>query len=87
MVKTLNIGKLHLSFVLRHRWEKELLFRVMEDGYYKLGIWLKKSKIVGRNDFKTPTKWKNNLVRSWMLGFDLLLFTFWVEADCNGMHF
>ena len=90
MVKRFEIKGLNLTFVFRHRFEKHKeayekyghssMFRK-----YELGIWFRPVKIVGRKEFKTPNKWKNNLVGSYMLGVDLILCKCWVEVNYGGM--
>ena len=83
----LNIGSLNISFVFRHRWEKEQNFRdrrIFRE--YRFGIWYKPTKIVATRHFETPNLWKKNLVRSHMLGIDLIVFKAWVSWDRGGKH-
>ena len=87
MTKEINIKNLHIIFVLRHRYEKELkkgfnyMFRE-----WKIGVWFRKDLIVGKKDFNIPKKWKDGLVRNYQIGFDVLWAKMWIEIDFGGMH-
>ena len=83
MIKRLNIGNLNVCLVLRHRFEEKHPFNPTFSRL-ELGMWFKKSKIVGKRNFKTPAKW--NYVNSYMLGINLLLCKTWIEIDVGGMH-
>ena len=85
MVKHINIKKCHITLALRHRFEKQKhLDRTFNR--WELGIWFKKDKIVGTNNFKTPEKWGASLVNSYMLGIEVLFFRTWINIDFGGMH-
>ena len=85
MIKNFKIGRCNISLVLRHRFEKQKRFdRTFTR--WEVGLWYKKNKIVGRNNFNKPNEWGNNLVNSYMLGVELLLFRAWINWDFNGMH-
>lgn len=89
MVKHFTIGKTNISLVLRHRWEKKLLseFRLRSTfPKWELGLWFKKTLIVGSRNFSDPSKWKENHVNSYMLGIEFLLGRAWIEWDRGGMH-
>lgn len=90
-VGRVKIGEVNLTFVFRHKFEKpkdniEKFKDKTKWGEWKIGLWYKQNKIVGRKDFNKPSKWNNNLVRTRMIGIDLLLFTCWVEFNKGGMH-
>jgi hypothetical protein len=88
----INIGKHQFTFVFRHRFEGHGddtvdKFRAnMAWRSWELGLWYKRTKIVGQNDFKTPKKWKHNMVRSHMFGINLLICKAWVEYNKGGMN-
>ncbi len=85
MIKKINIGTCNISLVLRHRFEKQKGFDRTFDRW-EVGLWFKKNKMVGRNNFSKPNEWENNLVNSYMLGVELILFRVWINWDFNGMH-
>ena len=88
MVKTLKINKLNITWVFRHKWDKRS--KAIEDRMFKgkvsLGLFFKKSLIVGKKNFETPNKWKSNLVPNYMFGLDLLVLKTWIDVDFGGMH-
>jgi hypothetical protein len=88
MVKRLKIKKLTIIWVFRHKWDKRS--KDFDDRTFKkkasLGIFYRKSLIVGKRNFDTPKKWKNNLVPSYMFGLDLLVIKTWIDIDFGGMH-
>ena len=87
-VKSIKIGKTNLTFVFRHKFEKNLTsLDIIQHGRneYKIGLWYKNYKIVGKKSFKNPKKWSENLVTEHMIGCDLILCKFWVTVDNNGM--
>lgn len=88
MIATFNIKKLNFCFVFRHKWDIEnKKLRMLGDFRdYRIGVWFKKSRIVGSNDFKTPSEWKNNLVNSYIIGINLLVCKAWISVDCGGKH-
>jgi hypothetical protein len=86
LVKNLQLGALNLTFVFRHKWDKQTtivgyssLFRT-----YKLGFWFKINKIVSTDNFSNPKTWHNYLIKDYMLGIDLLVCTCWVEINYKG---
>ncbi len=85
MIKKISIGRCNISLVLRHRFEKQKRFdRTFRR--WEVGLWFKKDKMVGRNNFSNPNEWGDNLVNSYMLGVELILFRVWINWDFNGMH-
>ena len=85
MVLSFNIGKLNISFVFRHKWDKrsrEEFYHPFRD--YNLGIWYKSSNIVKQGKSLTE---KNNTTKSHMIGFNLAVRKFWFTFDYNGKHF
>ena len=85
MIKNIKIGKCNISLVLRHRFEKRKRFdRTFTR--WEVGLWFKRNKIVGRNNFNTPKEWSSNFVNSYKLGVEMLLFKAWIYWDFNGMH-
>lgn len=86
MISKIKIGRCNINLVFRHRFEKQT--RIDRTFIrWEIGVWFKKDKIVGRNNFSKPNEWNNNLVNSYMLGIELLFFKTWISWDFNGMHF
>jgi len=85
MIMNIKIGRCNISLALQHRFEKQKRFdRTFTR--WEVGLWFKKNKIVGRTNFGKPKEWGDNLVNSYMLGIELLLFIAWINWDFNGMH-
>jgi hypothetical protein len=87
-IKRYNIGKTRITLVWKYRYSKdrELLERFTDFRDWRIAIWFKKNKMVGKNNFSKPNEWKNNLVNDYMLGFDLLIFRGWINWNVGGMH-
>ena len=85
----LNIREHQFTFVFRHRYEKrddELkMIRDVMWRKWKIGLWYRFSKSVGKKEFKNPNKWGPNLVGSHMFGIDLLILTAWVDYNKGAM--
>ena len=94
MVKRIKIGPFRSTWVLRHRWEPGAKDGVLSSNYeahklrttLRLGIWAKRSKVVGPTkrgkDGKivaSETFNKNNMVYSYMIGFELIVCRVWVD--------
>jgi len=90
MVRKLKIGDLRITFVLRHRWEKDKsitnyeVFNMRKE--FELGIWFKKNRAIGLvvkdKDHKSKidkTFSKSNLVNSYMLGLNLIVCKCWIN--------
>lgn len=91
IVKYLNIGRLQITFVFRHRFEKkkdenDIWDTLMTWREWELGFWFKRSQIVGRKNFHKPKEWKNNFVYSYMFGINLLWCKAWFTVCKGGMH-
>lgn len=52
---------------------------------WKIGLWFRRNKIMGVKNFKDPRKWGQNLVNDYMLGFDFLIVTGWINWNTSGM--
>jgi hypothetical protein len=90
-IKQINIGKLNITLVFRHRFEKpdEVIgkFRYNHEfREWELGLWFRKAKMVAKKEFRDPNKWKNYLVNSYMIGINLLLCKAWVDWNIGGME-
>ena len=86
MVKKITLGTCHLTLVFRHRWEKEKYsYRTFRR--WELGLWFKKTKMVGIHNVQHPATWSQHLVNSYMLGVEFLIGRAWVSWDWGGMHF
>jgi hypothetical protein len=85
MIRHIKIKRCNIALVLRHRFEKQKRFdRTFTR--WEIGFWFRKNKIVGINNFSKPSEWNSNLVNSYMIGVELLLFRSWITIDFNGMH-
>jgi len=88
IVKTYNIRNTRITIVGKYRYSKD---RKSIEGFtdfrdWRIAIWFKSSKIVGKKDFKNPKNWDKNLVNDYMLGFDLLIIRGWISWSSGGMH-
>lgn len=79
----------NFKIVLRHRWDDtakkkklDMTFRMWE-----LGFFCRKQKMVGEKDFETPSKWGDNLVSNYIIGFELLIAKIWIEFHKGGKTF
>lgn len=85
MIKKLNTKWVHLTFVLRHRWEKGgvdnyVAFELRKN--LELGIWFKKYKAVGKNKGSVKKLFcEENLVNSYMIGINFIVGKMWVSID------
>lgn len=77
MIKKFKIKEYNLTFVLRHRFEKDDDGKQLDKytiwNKWKLGLWFKKNRIVGVKNFNKPKQWSKNLVNGYMLGVSLLI--------------
>ena len=83
MVKRTSIFGWNLSFVFRHKYEKDLdLLDKMRWNEYKLGVWFKKYKSVGK-PIKGPAVIGKDgtLTNSYMIGIHLLVCKFWINIS------
>lgn len=86
MMKQFTIKKFNFIFVFENILNKKgLISRI--NPKYSLGIWYKRNKIVSNTKFNTPDEWSNNLINSYMIGIDLIIFKTWINFDYNGKHF
>lgn len=86
----INIKTHQFTFVFRHRFEKyddkiDQLKSNMDWRGWELGIWFRRTKIVGKKNFSKPKEWGNNLVPSYMFGIKLLICKAWIEYNKGGM--
>ena len=87
-VGKLKIGKLNISFVFRHRFEKpddifENFRHNTEFREWELGFWFRKRKMLGVKGFTKPN---HHLVNSYIVGINLLICKAWVEWNINGLE-
>lgn len=86
MIKTIQIKDLNIEFAFLHRWqESEKKYSTKKFKEWKIGLWFKRTKLVGKRNFSAPEKWK--LVNCYMFGIDFLIFKSWVSFDKGGKHF
>jgi hypothetical protein len=92
MIKKVKISNLSMTFVLRHRWEKDkgLTNYMVWDmrKRFKLGIWCERQKAVGpvrkgknRNETVGNTFNDNNLVNQYMIGLNLIVCKTWITIQ------
>ena len=94
MVKRIKIGPFRSTWVLRHRWEPGAKNGVLSSNYeghkiittLRLGIWAKRSKVVGAakrsKDGKmvaSKTFSANNMIHNYMIGLELIVCRVWVD--------
>ena len=77
------------DFVIRHRFEtaQALLDGLSMWRNYELGFWFRKSKAVGRKDFKHVKEWKNNMCNTYTLGVNLIWVKTWIHFSKGVMNF
>ena len=93
IVKT-KLGPFRANWVLRHRWEPGAKDGVLSDNYegyklrttFRLGIWAKRSKVVGASKRNKDGKMvvsetfsTNNTVNKYMVGLELIVCRVWVD--------
>jgi hypothetical protein len=83
MIKKFSIGKLNLTFVFRHRWEKEHRFLSTMFNTKQLGLFWRKDMCVGRRKKGNAMFDSDNLVPSYMIGINLVFCKFWITFDIN----
>lgn len=86
MVGKLKIGKIKFTFVFIHKWDNQDETRYnSEFRDYRIGLWFKKSRIVGSKNFNNPKEWGNNFVNDYMIGMNLIICKIWVSFNRGGM--
>lgn len=83
MIKRTNVFGYRINFVFRHKYEKDESFlNRMEWNDYRLGLWFKKYKAVGKPKKGPAVLGKGEtLTNCYMLGFNLLICKFWVDVS------
>ena len=82
MTQKLKFGNMNLLFVFRHKWDFKNKIRHYElKNQYRLGLWVKKDKIISRKNIKTPKKWASGLINDYTIGVDLILC--WISLSFN----
>lgn len=77
----------YITFVFRGRWDKsDPISNHLDKNHYKLGIWLRTYRAVGsviktsnRKETVERTFSSDNLVRGYIIGFDLIVCKFWFD--------
>lgn len=85
MIKDLNIGKLNLTFVFRHRWEKDQRFLSNQFRTNELGLFWRKDMVVGRRKKGKAMFDSDNMVPSYMFGVNLIICKFWFNIGFNSL--
>lgn len=84
----LKLGSLKIKFVFRHRFEK---YRTLSDRSewrnWELGVWFRKSRLVGTMKKGKGAFGSDNLVPEYMLGLNLLVIKLWVTVSRNALEF
>jgi hypothetical protein len=94
IIRKIKLGSFKANFVIRHRWEydSKCTLRNYEANDIRknlqLGIWLKRSKIVGkvrlgdnRQETINKTFKEGNLINNYMLGLNLIVLKCWLEFN------
>lgn len=94
VVRKIKIGCFRSTWVLRHRWEPGAKDGVLSSNYeghklrttLRLGIWAKRSKVVGASKRNKDGKMivsetfsTNNTVNTYMVGLELIVCRVWVD--------
>jgi len=88
-IKKFNIKNTRITLVWKYRYSKnqdEDVSNFLDWRDWRISLWFRKNKMVGKKNFKDPNEWKTNLVNDYMLGFDLLIFKGWINWSTGGMH-
>lgn len=89
-IKRLNIGDLHVKFVLRHYWENPDTNNIWSRKYdfrrKELGFWFDKNMAVGTTKKGKEAFSESNLFPSYMFGVNLLYIKFWITVDRKVLH-
>lgn len=86
MTKELNIGKLNIIFVFKHKWEKEQQRIYSEFNTKELGLFWRKDMVVGRRKKGKAMFDSDNLVPSYLFGINLVVCKFWLNLDINSLN-
>ena len=86
MTKELNIGKLNIIFVFKHKWEKEQQRIYSEFNTKQLGLFWRKDMVVGRRKKGKAMFDSDNLVPSSLFGINLIVCKFWLNLDINSLN-
>lgn len=83
----IKIGGFKFTFVFRHKFEKNLktFDRLILWRDFKLGLWYKRSRLVGEKNSNKPCEWKNNLVNEHMVGINLIICKAWFTVSKGGL--
>lgn len=86
MIKKLNFKRYNISFIFRHRFERlSRLDKLSLFTKWNIGVWFKKTKIVGTKNFNKPNEWNKHLVNDYLIGIEILFFKAWIEFNRGGM--
>lgn len=75
MVKHLTIKNWNISFVFRHKFEKDrgCKQRKCMKKEYSLGVYYRRHQTLEKTDCKSAEEWRNNFVSVYVFGVDLIL--------------
>ena len=80
MIKKLRIGKLKITFVFRHKWEKNDIMNRMDFNRKELGLFYQKYRAVGSKKKGMAMFDKDNHVNKYILGVNLIWAKFWFDV-------
>ena len=86
MTKELNIGKLNIILVFKHKWGKEQQRIYSEFNTKQLGLFWRKDMVVGRRKKGKAMFDSDNLVPSYLFGINLIVCKFWLNLDINSLN-
>lgn len=82
MIAKTQLGKLGLSIVLRHYWDKKSRLMWRHDwNQKKLGIFWSKSLAVGSKTKGKDAFLTKNLIPCYLFGLNLIWVKIWIEVD------
>ena len=83
-VKHIHFLGLEFTFVLRHRWENDLVSDITRWNRWEIGLWYKKSKVVTKIDRQAiiPEE-KLITIDQYMFGLKLLICHVWFTVNKN----
>ena len=80
MITKSKIRNTDFTFVFKRRTKDKYSSSFID---YRLGIFYKQSKIVGKKNFNFSKDWNNNLIIDYTIGIDLIVYQIWISFNTN----
>ena len=80
MITKFKIRNTDFTFVSKRRTKDKYSSNSVD---YRLGIFYKQSKIVGKKNFNFSKDWNNNLIIDYTIGIDLIVYQIWISFNTN----